>query len=295
MKESKFLNHISELTKIPILVLDDKDRTIFGRYGTFKDDMFLSTVISTYNFNPNKIKETCFFCDKFLNSLLISAIWNQKNRQIYLLGPICIVKDKNNNDDNGLVTKINRSNYINIVGFVYEYLTEMEFDSQQISNNLLNDDINKEINKTLHDSIFQIRENEIKHDKHNIEVEIFNLIKAGDIKNLMKIINYSTSKPIIFLAKTELRSLKNLAITMVAIYARGALYGGAIAEKVYSLSDSYILKIEEEENWYNMKIITNEAAKHFTILVKEEKDETRNSYNILAEKCITLIYRKLNT
>lgn len=78
------------------------------------------------------------------------------------------------------------------------------------------------------------------------------------------------------IAKDALRNAKNLAIVDVTVSSRAALDAGLDSETVYTISDGYILKIEEVQTQSEAEQIANIAANEFTTLVKKLKSQNIN-------------------
>ena len=71
-------------------------------------------------------------------------------------------------------------------------------------------------------------------------------IRNGDPEQLKRAWEEDYTGKLGVLAKTTLRNFQNLGIVLVTLGSRAAMEGGVTPELAYSLSDSYIQKIEEK-------------------------------------------------
>ena len=71
-------------------------------------------------------------------------------------------------------------------------------------------------------------------------------IRNGDPEQLKQAWEEDYTGKLGVLAKTTLRNFQNLGIVLVTLGSRAAMEGGVTPELAYSLSDSYIQKIEEK-------------------------------------------------
>lgn len=74
-------------------------------------------------------------------------------------------------------------------------------------------------------------------------------------------------------AKTPLRNNQNLGIILVTLASRASMEGGVMPEIAYSLSDSYINKIEEAVSPEEALFLGRQAEYHYASLVEEIKKE----------------------
>lgn len=93
--------------------------------------------------------------------------------------------------------------------------------------------------------VFENREYGKIHNPYDQELREFSSIESGDLDQLKRSIDEDYTGEIGLLADHPLRNAKNRAIVVVTLASRAAMRGGVVPEAAYSLSDSYIQKIEK--------------------------------------------------
>lgn len=138
--------------------------------------------------------------------------------------------------------------------------------------NCLHPDVQYEIQKKFVDIIFENQENASRHNPYDQEIREVASIRSGDLEALKKSWSEDYIGHLGILAKTPLRSNQNLAIVLVTLASRAAMEGGVMAEIAYSLSDSYINKIEEARDPDGALQLGRQAEYQYASLVKEVKE-----------------------
>lgn len=117
-----------------------------------------------------------------------------------------------------------------------------------LMSNCINLDAEKEIRKYYSELIFENREYGKTHNPYDQEIREFTSIENGDLEQLKRSHEEDYPGEIGTLAKDPLRHTKNLAIVNITLASRAAIRGGLLSEISFSLSDSYIQKIEACED-----------------------------------------------
>lgn len=110
--------------------------------------------------------------------------------------------------------------------------------------NTLSDQDDFTVQKKFLDIVFQNQEYAARHNPYDQEVREVSSIRNGDLKQLEQSIAEDYPGTVGILAKTRLRSAQNLAIVIITLASRAAIEGGLMPEIAYTLSDSYIQKVE---------------------------------------------------
>ncbi|URZ18014.1 helix-turn-helix domain-containing protein [Clostridium felsineum] len=84
-----------------------------------------------------------------------------------------------------------------------------------------------------------------KHHSFTYERNIFKNIEEGNVKKLLEYIDIPPEGDYGLLADNYLRNEKNLVICSITLATRSAIAGGLSSELAYSLSDSYIQRVEQ--------------------------------------------------
>lgn len=130
-----------------------------------------------------------------------------------------------------------------------------------------------EVQKTFTNIVFQNQEITSRHNPYDQEIRELSSIENGDVEQLSKSWEEDYVGRVGILAKDSLRHCKNLGIVLVALGARAAIRGGVVSDLAFSLSDSYINKIEEVKNPEAAISLGRKAEYQYAILVKELKDQ----------------------
>ncbi|MEK4440359.1 AraC family transcriptional regulator [Niallia sp. FSL K6-0077] len=157
---------------------------------------------------------------------------------------------------------------------------------------------NKEIEKEnlniepIDNQIIESRQNKNVHTDISLEKKFLNYIKIGKKTGLLEsfhAINKQGKKGI--LSKTSyLRSQKNIAISLITLATRAAVEGGLYQEIAYSLSDSYIIKLEELSNSRAVDQLIENALIDFAERVENSK---KYKYSKPINICQTYIFNHL--
>jgi len=115
------------------------------------------------------------------------------------------------------------------------------------------------------------RYNDFLHSPYVIEQEISKTISNGDTDNAKRILNEINLTPHAKLAKTYLRSYRNSMICSCTYMTRAAIAGGVNPDNAFTLSDTYINKIEELDDINELERFESRMIEGFTNLVKEVK------------------------
>lgn len=138
--------------------------------------------------------------------------------------------------------------------------------------NCLKPNVQYEIQKKFVDIIFQNQENSSRHNPYDQEIREVASIRNGDPEALKRSWAEDYIGHLGILAKTPLRSNQNMAIVLVTLASRAAMESGVMPEIAYSLSDSYINKIEDAKNPEGALQLGRQAEYQYTMLVKEIRE-----------------------
>ena len=143
-----------------------------------------------------------------------------------------------------------------------------------MSDTFFESDVQKRFSRLM----FTNQENGVFHNPYDEEQREFTAVEQGDIKQLRKSIDESYNGKVGTLARDPLRNAKNLAIVVITLASRSAMRGGLEPETAYSLSDSYIQKVEELHTVDNLDQLMRHAEYQYTQMVheiRERRNETR--------------------
>lgn len=160
-------------------------------------------------------------------------------------------------------------------------------------------DTMREVQKEFSELVFEQQETGTKHNPYDQEVREMSSVRSGDVQRLKKSWAEDYVGNLGVLAKDRLRSFKNLAIVLVTLVSRAAIEGGILPEDAFSLSDSYIRKIEELQSPDLVTQVGRQAEYQYTCMVHAVKERKKNhahrkTSDPRVEQCKAYIYTHLH-
>ena len=129
------------------------------------------------------------------------------------------------------------------------------------------------------------------HNPYSQEEREQDSIRRGDLESLRKSIQETYVGEIGTLANNPLRHAKNIAITLIALSSRSAIAGGIPSEIAYSLSDAYVLQVEELLHADEVIALARQAEAHYTTLVRDHISGMQK--NALVTRCKEEVGKRL--
>jgi YesN/AraC family two-component response regulator len=164
---------------------------------------------------------------------------------------------------------------------------------QLMERNLIDEHALQSLNKVLSTVYFSYHENHELHNPYGRELRELESIKQGNKGALINALDEVFSGKYGTLSKNPLQASKNLAICGVTLACRAAIAGGLLPELAFSISDSYILKIDESNHVGEPEAITRHAKLHYTELIAQNRKKNNNI--LLIEACKNIIYRDMHS
>lgn len=126
----------------------------------------------------------------------------------------------------------------------------------------------------------------------------FSSIESGDLAQLERSLSEDYPGEVGTLSEDPLRHAKNRGIVVVTLASRAAMRGGVVPEAAYSLSDSYIQKIEKCRDIPAVFHLFYAAEYEYTRMVKELKEQKEGTLekdkNPHINKCKDYIFSHLH-
>ena len=116
------------------------------------------------------------------------------------------------------------------------------------------------------------RANQFLHSPYMVEQEICRTISNGDTDAAHRILKEINSRPRARLAGSALRSLKNSVICSCSFMTRAAISGGVSPDEAFTLSDTYIQRIENCGEIQELMGFEDEMVNGFTMAVNDVKN-----------------------
>ncbi len=130
-----------------------------------------------------------------------------------------------------------------------------------------------DINKVLTNTAFKNREYMITHLPYEREMEFYQSVKMGNLKEAKRLFKPLNSSGFGRLSDDDLMNLKYHLIITIAFITRYCIEGGMEMETAYNLSDIYILRVdrctkEEEIHSIHREIVEDYTGRMHTIIKK---------------------------
>lgn len=135
------------------------------------------------------------------------------------------------------------------------------------------------IQKNFSELVFENQESGNKHNPYDQEIREFASIENGDIKQLEQSWAEDYTGKLGTLAKDRLRNCKNICIVVITLASRAAIRGGVSPEISFSLSDIYIMKVEEATDLATLTHLRNSAEYKYTMMVREIREHRTEKQN----------------
>lgn len=170
------------------------------------------------------------------------------------------------------------STLIQDILLIYNLCTEKIFTETDLYTlSCMDFNMEEQTEKIFSELIFQNREAGKIHNPYDQEIREFSSIEHGDLEQLKQSLEEDYPGEIGTLAKSPLRHTKNLAIVIITLASRAAIRGGVLSELSFSLSDSYIQKIEECNDIPALTHLFHSAEFHYAQMVRDLKEENPKS------------------
>ena len=153
-----------------------------------------------------------------------------------------------------------------------------------------NTSIQRKIIKKFFEKRVKNKQDFFAHPSFSLEQRMLRSLTEGKIDEAIITLNDINNQKRATLARDPIRSLKNSLIATCTLFTRAIIEGGAHSESAYSLSDVYILQIEDTTDEKSLKELEYEMLYSFAQTLKDEK---RSSYNLIVNKTISFIHDEI--
>lgn len=235
----------------------------------------------------------------------IYGIIKTKNDGIFILGPACLITNtsftankiakKHNLDlkQPFRISKCDIKKFCSACSMIFHYFNDIKLNWNEIItlnafNNILQENIQKQLDKVF----YSYQEKGKTHNPYAQEQREQESIRSGDLESLKKSFQETYTGEVGTLAKDPLRNVKNLGITLIALSSRSAIEGGVSPEIAYSLSDAYVLQIEDCLQPDEVISIIQQAEIYYTKLVQQ--CHINSGKNVLVLNCKQEIHKRLH-
>ena len=126
-----------------------------------------------------------------------------------------------------------------------------------------------DINKELTHTTFLQREQNFRHTTYNEELNVFNIVKTGDVNRISELQQIIHADGVGTLSSDSKRNLQYLFVAAMTLITRFAIEGGMMQKDAYNLSDLYIQKMDSCKTKTAIISLYKEAVSAFTNRVHE--------------------------
>ncbi len=159
-------------------------------------------------------------------------------------------------------------------------------------------EIEEKTQKLFSDLAFEQRECGKSHNPYEQELREFSSIEQGNPDLLEKSLAEDYAGEVGPLAKPPLRPAKTGGIVVIPLPCRAAIRGGVAPETAFTLSDSYILKIEDCTSPPAISQLTSSAEFQYAYMVRNIREQKAGTFeksgNPYVSQCRNYVYTHLN-
>ena len=183
--------------------------------------------------------------------------------------------------------------------FVYHLFADrLLTEGELLSHNCVDKEFEHLVHKNLSSILFSRQEESETHNSYQQELREQSSIENGDLETLERSLEEDYAGTFGTLSKNKLRQYKNLGIVVITLASRSAIRGGLNPEISFSLSDTFIQKIEEMNDVGAIIHIIRDAEREYTQMVHEirrRQTGVRHAYdNPHVEQCKKYIFSHLH-
>ena len=154
------------------------------------------------------------------------------------------------------------------------------------------DQLQQELRSNTERAVIDNRRAQFHHHSTHIETLIMESIRQGDVTRLMNVVrDYPMDgSPGILSRGDPLRSVKNNVICMITLATRAAIAGGLHYEEAFTLSDQYILQLEEMNSQERVLALSTAVCRE---MAERAGAASAHGYTKPVEKCRGYLFRNL--
>lgn len=146
--------------------------------------------------------------------------------------------------------------------------------------------------------VFDRREQEQPHNPYDQELREFTAIELGDTEMLRKSLQEDYTGTIGTLARNKVRHMRNLGIVVITLASRAAIRGGLLPEIAFSMSDTFIQKLEDVTDTAvllnMMRQFEFQYAEKVAELNEAKEGRSAKELNPRIEQCKDYIFKHLH-
>lgn len=236
---------------------------------------------------------------------VVYGIIHAKEQGIFLVGPCCLMQRSYEISQQMIhlhhmdpqtpyrVSSCSLEFFFSLLSMLYHHLTGTYLSWTEIMTRGTEEGYLKGLVREKLDHVIDAYNGQGKlHNPYSQEEREQDSIRRGDLDALRKSFQETYVGEVGTLAKNPLRHSKNIAITLIALSSRSAIAGGIPPEIAYSLSDAYVLQVEELLYSDEVTALARQAEVHYATLVRDHNQGMQK--NALVTRCKEEIAKRLH-
>jgi YesN/AraC family two-component response regulator len=307
---------IYESIQLPVFVTQD-GHTVEGIWGDrFQESPFLSEPETLVRLLVEKeMKYPVILSTNYLEEFIIlPAKSNGEHHRFIVIGP-CIHQTPTNElivnllNDNQITYQnhtslraywsnlplVNRTRLLHIAALAHWTVNQEALEITDVQQYSYQHTLPNMFKNNVEMAVSTQRELSIFHQSMEIENRLIEIIRTGNKSELMNLWIQVPREDVAILSKrSQLRSIKNLAICSVAIAMRAAIAGGLNAELACTLCDQYIQQIEELDHVKTIEAAVVHMLFDYTERVEQiQKESVSRPIRLCQEYIFNHLYQEL--
>lgn len=278
---TELCSHLVHLSHLPIRCYDYNGTYQFTYTDPVGDP---DPVRCDREFEAMLLEKACVSAPKLYFELdsVVYGILHAKEQGIFIVGPCCLLR--RSVDVSQQVVQLHHMDsskpfrvscctmefFFSVLSMLYHHLTGVYLSwTEVMARGIEEEPLKESIQEKLDQVYDSYRERGKVHNPYSQEEREQDSIRRGDLEALRQSFQESYVGEVGTLAKNPLRHSKNIAITLIALSSRSAIAGGIPSEVAYSLSDAYVLQVEELSRVDEVTALARQAELHYATLVRD--------------------------
>ena len=295
--------HVSSMLHIPVRIYEKDGTPVDMNYAedNQEDPIVCDPDFRAALLNSRKEDEPVIFYEA--NCVMYAVIPANGDRTV-VAGPSCYVTNTHSESravallhyledpDHYIINFVSAEMMAEAVLLIFHSHSDTELSVQSLLLESRPTEYTPEARADAYSIIYRNRENQTSHNSYAQEVREQKAIREGNIEALRQSWSEVQVGRIGRLGRDEITHHRNLAIVVITLASRSAIEGGLLPEVAYSISDSYIMRINEMNDPVEIDKLMRSTEIHYAELVREARESTNG--NPYVRRCKELIHDRLH-
>ena len=295
--------HVSSMLHIPVRIYEKDGTPVDMKYAedNQEDPLVRDPDFRAALLNSRKEDEPVIFYEA--NCVMYAVIPANGDRTV-VAGPSCYVTNTHSESravallhyledpDHYIINFVSAEMMAEAVLLIFHSHSDTELSVRSLLMESRPTEYTSEARADAYSIIYRNRENQTSHNSYAQEVREQKAIREGNIEALRQSWSEVQVGRIGRLGRDEITHHRNLAIVVITLASRSAIEGGLLPEVAYSISDSYIMRINEMNDPVEIDKLMRSTEIHYAELVREARESTNG--NPYVRRCKELIHDRLH-